>query len=249
MDRLSLYYPVRPHVVNRPWGFYSPQEYLPFGFTLHNGVDLNLVDGQSIFAPLEAEVVNIGNEPSGGGIFVSLLSSSQYTFDGDSTPTFVLLDFFHCQEIKVSIGDHVAIGQLIALGDNTGVTTGSHTHMQPRRESVVPAPVGATINAYRFMGNEVCFMDFDKNDANNSFDPAPYWNGTYADEYNPSAVAELEEKVSDLTRVRDALIAELQKKTTPIETQPMQPARAVRVVPAIPAAGKVKKIEKRLKDI
>jgi murein DD-endopeptidase MepM/ murein hydrolase activator NlpD len=259
MDRLSLYYPVRPHVVNRPWGFYSPQEYLPFGFTLHNGVDLNLVDGQSIFAPLEAEVVNIGNEPSGGGIFVSLLSSSQYTFDGGGgdnsgsnnnggTPTFVLLDFFHCQEIKVSIGDHVAIGQLIALGDNTGVTTGSHTHMQPRRESVVPAPVGATINAYRFMGSEVCFMDFDKNDANNSFDPAPYWNGTYADEYDQGAVAELEEKVSDLTRVRDELVADLQKKITPIKTQstqPTQPARVVQVVPTVPVVKKVKKKAKK----
>ena len=270
MNRLSLYYPVRPHVVNRPWGFYSPQEYLPFGFTRHNGVDLNLVDGQSILAPLEAEVVNIGNEPSGGGIFVSLLSSSQYTFDDDGsdsnsnstsddgsnkgTPTFVLLDFFHCQEIKVSIGDHVAIGQLIALGDNTGVTTGSHTHMQPRRESIVPAPAGATINAYRFMGSEVCFMDFNKNDANNSFDPAPYWNGTYADEYDPGAVVELEEKVSDLTRVRDALIADLQKekpqaRTRPVQSmQPVQPARAVRAVPAIPAAGKIKKIKKRLKQ-
>jgi hypothetical protein len=41
------------------------------------------------------------------------------------------------------------------------------------------------------MGSEVCFMDFDKNDANNSFDPTPYWNSTYADEYNPNAVAEL----------------------------------------------------------
>jgi murein DD-endopeptidase MepM/ murein hydrolase activator NlpD len=259
VPRLSLYYPVRPHVVNRPWGFYSPQEYLPFGFTRHNGVDLNLVDGQSIFAPLEAEVVNIGNEPAGGGIFVSLLSSSQYIFDdggGDSnsnsnsnsdggsdkgTPTFVLLDFFHCQEIKVNIGDHVAIGQLIALGDNTGVTTGSHTHMQPRRESVVPAPVGATINAYRFMGSEVCFTDFEKNDANNSFDPAPYWNGTYADEYNPGAVAELEEKVSDLTRVRDGLVAELQKKTILIETQPTS------AMPVVCAAGKIKKIKKRTK--
>lgn len=121
--------------------------------------------------------------------------------------------------------------------------------MQPRRESVVPAPVGATINAYRFMGSEVCFMDFEKNDANNSFDPAPYWNGTYADEYNPGAIAELEEKVSDLTRVRNGLIADLQKKTTPIETQPKQPARLVRIVPAVPVARKIKKIKKRLKDI
>jgi hypothetical protein len=46
-----------------------------------------------------------------------------------------------------------------------------------------------------------------------SFDPAPYWNGTYADEYNPDTIARLEEKVSDLTRVRNALIADLQKNT------------------------------------
>jgi hypothetical protein len=87
--------------------------------------------------------------------------------------------------------------------------------MQPRRETVVPAPIGTTVNTYPGAAIE----------------------------------AQLEEKVSDLTRVRDELIADLQKKTIPIETQPMQPARAVRVVPAIPAAGKVKKIKKRLKDI
>jgi hypothetical protein len=117
--------------------------------------------------------------------------------------------------------------------------------MQPRRESVVPAPVGATINTYRFMGSEVCFVDFDKNDANNSFDPAPYWNGTYADEYNPGAVAELEEKVSDFTRVRNGLVTELQKKMAPTETQSAQPARAVRIMPAVPVVKKIKKRTKK----
>ena len=176
--KLALLYPVKPHVVNRAWGYYSPGEYERFGFARHNGVDLALVHGQPIFSPLEAEVVRIGDEPQGGGIFVSILSSHAYEFD-DGIEARVLLDFMHCQEVMVREGEHVVPGAMLALGDSTGVTTGSHTHMQSRREAVIPPPLGAT-RVFDFQGERVCLQDIDTNDANNSFDPTPYFTGAYA---------------------------------------------------------------------
>ena len=181
--KLSLYYPVKPHKINRPWGFLSLAEYQRFGFSRHNGIDIALVNGQPIFVPLEADVLKIGNEPNGGGISVSILSSQENTFE-DGKESYVFLDFLHCQEIKVSVGDHVLPGQLLALGDNTGITTGSHTHMQPRREQVVLAPPGAT-RVFKIKGEDKCLVDFDSNDANNTFDPEPYFNGKYAADLRP----------------------------------------------------------------
>ncbi len=180
--RLNIYYPVKPHKINRQWGFPSP-EYKQFGFTLHNGIDINLANGTPIFAPLEADILKVGNVPNGSGIFVSMLSSQPYTFD-DGKEVYTYIEFFHCQEIKVKEGDHVLPGQLLALGDNTGFSTGSHTHMQPRRMRVVAASSGA-VYIYKIKGVDSCLVPFDSNDANNTFDPTPYFNNLYAFNIRP----------------------------------------------------------------
>ena len=123
--KLSLYYPVKPHKINRPWGFLSLAEYQRFGFSRHNGIDIALVNGQPIFVPLEADVLKIGNEPNGGGISVSILSSQQYTFE-DGKESYVFLDFLHCQEIKVSVGDHVLPGHHVGSRSQRGFRVARH---------------------------------------------------------------------------------------------------------------------------
>ncbi len=178
MKRLQLYYPVRPHAVNRPWGYEDPV-YEQFGFTQHNGVDLDLVPGQKIHAPIGGSVVNAGDQPEGSGIFVSIISDDQYLFD-DGISAYVLIEFFHCEKILVNIGDGVTIGQLIARGDTTGRATGPHTHMQPRRVTMTKVPDASTPHAYRIHDASCVLADLDTNDANNTFDPEPYWNQRYA---------------------------------------------------------------------
>jgi len=162
MEKLSLFYPVTPHVVNRGWGV-SDELYAQFGFTHHNGIDLNLVDGQDIRAPFDGKVTLVGNQPNGSGNFICLLSTPSYTFN-DGRTCKVELTFMHLKEALVEEGARVYTGDRIALGGRTGKTTGSHLHLAPKR-------VRRGLIGYR---------DIDRNDADNTFDPSPYWNGKYA---------------------------------------------------------------------
>lgn len=210
MKPLELYYPVKPHTVNRSWGFVDPI-YKQFGFNRHNGVDLALVNGQEIHAPFAGTIINIGNDPSGSGIFVSIVSDCEYSFP-DGKVAYVLLDFFHCQKIIVNIGDTVELGQVLALGDNTGVTTGAHTHMQPRREFLAQLPDSVTVHAYRIRNINYGFTDVDTNDANNTFDPEVFWNHKYACDYNPTQVSKLKIIIQNLTSVMNSLLSKLASK-------------------------------------
>ncbi len=164
MNRLALYYPVEPFLATRGWGV-EDARYRQFGFTLHNGVDLALSVGDSIRTPFDCRVTRIGNQPLGSGIFISLLSKEPYEFD-DGKTCMVEITFMHLLVTIVKEGDELRAGELISLSGMTGFTTGSHTHMAPKR--VILGHLG--------------YEDFDENDANNTFDPGPFWNGVYAED-------------------------------------------------------------------
>jgi len=163
MARLALYYPVTPHVVNRGWGV-QDRSYEQFGFTRHNGVDLGLNTGQSVHAPFDCRVSKIGNEPNGSGLYVCLLSRGKHDFE-DGRASGVEITFMHLSAVNVAVGATLSVGDVVALGGHTGRATGSHTHMAPKRVRM------------NLLGG---YADRDRNDANNTFDPEPYWNGTSA---------------------------------------------------------------------
>lgn len=160
MKRLALYYPVTPYAVNRPWGVPDPL-YEEFGFSHHNGVDLALVTGQAIYAPLDCRVTKIGNEPNGSGLYICLLSRRTRGFD-DGHASRVEITFMHLSEVRTTVGTKLSVGDVVALGGQTGRATGSHTHLAPKRVHM------NLLGGYR---------DKDRNKANNTFDPEPYWNG------------------------------------------------------------------------
>lgn len=159
MDRLALYYPVMPHVVNRAWGVEDPS-YEAFGFSRHNGVDLALADGQPLYAPFDCKVTKVANEPNGSGLYVCLLSRGKHGFI-DGARARVEITFMHLSEVSVTVGTMLSVGDLVALGGHTGLATGSHTHMAPKRVR---------------MGLLGGYYDRDRNDAGGTFDPEPYWN-------------------------------------------------------------------------
>lgn len=49
---VSFTYPIKPYVVNQPWGVHDPKDYSQFGFTDHNGIDLALAPDKKIYAPI-----------------------------------------------------------------------------------------------------------------------------------------------------------------------------------------------------
>lgn len=172
MSRLSLWYPAKPFIVRQGWGIYNPA-YLRFKFSKHNGVDFLPGEDNVLRAAVAGKVIRVDNFPTGGGIFVSTITDLEYDeWDAplSQTKSRVILDYLHCEKILVQEGQHVNVGDIIAIPDNTGFSTGPHTHMQGRR----------AIGWNGQVGNNLFWENVDKNEANNSFDPTPYWNGYYA---------------------------------------------------------------------
>ncbi len=113
-------------------------------------------------------------EPAGGGIFISVLSDAEYSFD-DGKVAYVLADYLHCDRLIQPEGEGVLTGTVLAVADNTGFSTGPHTHIQVRRVRKMPLPAPAGTQAYR-IGDGFFLQNVDANDANGSFDPTPYFS-------------------------------------------------------------------------
>lgn len=158
--KLTLAKPIEPYIVNQEWGTYHPEIYSQFGFTRHNGVDLQLNVKAEVRAEIPCEMYRTMWQPNGGGLTLSVMSLDEYTFD-DGVTCFILIDYLHLKEFKKIPGgsDYRAnTGDLLAIGDNTGFSTGPHCHVQYRR-------------VYK---QGTSFINIDKNEANGSFDPEPY---------------------------------------------------------------------------
>src|SRR5690349_10543249 len=129
MQPFSLVYPVKPYHLNQEWGVYRPEVYSQFGFTRHNGADLGLTNGQEVRIPIEAVVVRIGWEPKGAGNYIVVRTLEQYSFS-DGVTAFAELTFMHLLKPLSTIGQTYETGELIALGDSTGFSTGNHLHFR-----------------------------------------------------------------------------------------------------------------------
>jgi murein DD-endopeptidase MepM/ murein hydrolase activator NlpD len=199
--KFQLSYSVYPWALNQQWGTLDPKDYSQFDFTRHNGQDVHMGSDKLVRAPFAGTLVRTGNQPTGGGIFCGFLSDDTFDFDAfvcktpalaaDGSPdgieisfpaaqARVLIDFLHLESISAIEGQHYNEGDVLAIQDNTGFSTGPHTHEQHRREYVKPIPGGMDVSpAYRVLGDNY-LEDVDKNDANNSFDPTSFYTGTYA---------------------------------------------------------------------
>lgn len=180
MNKLVLYYPVRPHSINQIWGVWAPEVYARFGFNRHNGMDLGLTNGQKIYAPFDCKVTKTAYQPQGGGYYICLLSDQDYDFDDGKYA--VEITFMHNKSFVATAGQSLKVGEIVALGDNTGFSTGSHTHMACKR----------------VIRHDGWYEEADKNDAKNTFDQAPYFNGIYADVLTLSALQSLLQSIKGL---------------------------------------------------
>ncbi len=159
--RLSLYYPIRGHMVTQKWGVYNPI-YEKFGFSRHNGTDINVYNGERIYCPLKGKVSKTGYQPEGAGYYICVISDETYDFpDGKYAVEAI---FMHNKSFVAQVGHNVDVGFILAYGDNTGFSTGPHSHVSFKR-------------VIKYDGG---YRDADKNDATGTFDPDPYWNGIFA---------------------------------------------------------------------
>lgn len=169
--RLQLRYIAKPYVQTQKWGVYNPSVYSQFGFTHHNGEDLRLGEDDMIYAPVRMRIVQTGNLPKGAGIFVSAISIEAYDkwLSSKDVAYKVYFTFMHLKKVLCKAGDVLDIGDEFAIADNTGFSTGSHTHLFAGR-----------VNE---KGGQYVFVDEALKNYNYSFDHTKYYIGEYAIDY------------------------------------------------------------------
>ncbi|HYF29456.1 MAG TPA: M23 family metallopeptidase [Candidatus Paceibacterota bacterium] len=183
--KLSLYYPVYPHIVTDAWGVEDPR-YERFGFTHHNGIDIAAPAGEAIHAPYAARVrqVSTGEDPR--DLHITLLAPHAYEFP--DTKCHVEITFMHVLLAIVLPGEQVAAGELIGFAG--GNPLADYIHMAPKR--------------VRAEGRQR-FVDVDLNHASGTFDPLPYWNERYAQDLDSDGAKTLARLQRTLTNIERSL--------------------------------------------
>lgn len=160
-SRLALCYEAQPWVVTQKWGV-KDRAYERFGFTHHNGTDIKHGYNSRLRAPFSYAVVGTMYQAEGGGNVLSIVSEGQFEAP-DGQPAHVRIDYLHLSRY-LKVQGSGGTGDLLCLAGNTGYSTGPHTHIQHRW-------------VRRIKGR---WVDVEKNDANNSFDPTPFYTGEFA---------------------------------------------------------------------
>lgn len=166
MNELKIHYPFKPFNITQHWGNNNPM-YRQHGwdFDLHNGVDANIgyIENYPVYCPVEGFKVHLVRYmPQGGGNEIWLMSKKPLKIF-DKT-CYVYLVFCHAEKILVKEGDELEVGDLMMIADNTGFSTGLHTH----------------IGMYRIEYDGTNIKYIDHNHANGSFSPELFFTGKYA---------------------------------------------------------------------
>lgn len=97
----------------------NPQMYAKFGLKGHNGIDFACPTGTQLVCCFdEAEVITAEDDKTGYGKHIKLWDKKQQ----------LVAIYGHCKELLVKVGDRVKFGNLIAISNNTGFSTGPHLH-------------------------------------------------------------------------------------------------------------------------
>lgn len=159
---LKSYYPAKPFVLHQAWGIYNPA-YLQFGFSKHNGVDFKLGDDKHLYWPVENCTIYDVSYGGGTGWNIRGITNDLYDFsDGVKCQVDIIMMHMDSQAV-IPTGTIVGVGAYCGVADNTGFSTGPHTHLLFRR-----IKDGKVV---------------DTNDANNTIDPMLYMTGFYAQDY------------------------------------------------------------------
>lgn len=172
---LRIRWPYKPYFITQKWGNPNPAYATQFNdpaFKLHNGVDANVgkfdwqgkvVSEYPVYCPVENFTVkSVDFSPQGGGNELWLVSNESLQI-GDKT-CLAYMPLCHAKKILVKAGDTPALGELLMIADNTGFSTGIHTHM----------------GLYRIEYTNATIHKLDMNDAEGSFDPSLFFTKTYA---------------------------------------------------------------------
>jgi len=90
---------------------------------IHKGIDIAVPVKTNVIAPADGEVIKVFIDSLGGNAL-----KIKHTANGEEYTTI----YYHLDEQKVSEGQHVNKGDLVALSGDTGKVTGPHLHFELR---------------------------------------------------------------------------------------------------------------------
>ena len=187
MNKLELYYPIKPASLTQSFGG-NGAYYQSHGVNIvgHNGLDFVAFDGQEVYAAHDG-IVTYSGEDSLNGEFIEITSHEEFDIGGITTFAKTIYVHFQHGGRKVETGNIVNVGQVIGYADSTGLSTGTHLHFGLKRVTVEKETgVPTTLN-----------LD---NGYNGAINPKPFLNCFYACDAKKVQKIETEE-VSILTKV------------------------------------------------
>jgi len=119
------------------WPLFGPVV-SPFGWRIHpilgnyhhhNGIDIDVAVGTTVYAAAPGKVYFVGEENGYGTLVILEHSDGYYTFYG------------HLSEVPVYKGQFVEVGQPIAESGNSGISSGPHLHFEIRNHEFPVDPL------------------------------------------------------------------------------------------------------------
>ncbi|MEW5826073.1 MAG: M23 family metallopeptidase [Candidatus Bipolaricaulota bacterium] len=86
----------------------------------HDGIDLDVPEGTTVYASAPGEVYYYGEQPGYGNVLILEHATNYYTLYG------------HLSSSLVRVGQYVERSQRVALTGNTGISSGPHLHFELR---------------------------------------------------------------------------------------------------------------------
>ena len=125
--QLKLKSPLKFWSITQHFGDNGVSYYKSDGLKGHNGIDFHAPDGTPVYATHDGRVTFAGYDGSGG---LGIVIRTEKKFDYGKDKAYYKSIFWHLKKdsLKVTGGQSVKAGDLIALADNTGRSTGSHLH-------------------------------------------------------------------------------------------------------------------------
>lgn len=160
--KLQLQPPLKFWGINQAFGANFNSFYTKIGLKGHNGIDFWAPDSTPVYATHDGRVTFTGYDGA-GGLGVVIRTTEQ--FDYGNEQAYYKSIYWHLKRdtIKVTGGQTVKAGDLIAFADNTGRSTGSHLHF-----GLKPIQKGEE--------DWVWFNTEPENGYNGAIDPMPYFD-------------------------------------------------------------------------
>lgn len=166
MKNFRMYWPVKPLKVNQYFGG-NAGTYKQFGLDGHNGLDLDAIHGQPVYAAHDG--ICYPEIDSSGGNGVVLRTEEEYEYGG-RTVHFKSI-YWHLENAYavVKLGQRVKAGDLIGYADSTGFSTGDHLHfgLKPQEWNESDWTWYNVAQTNGFLG---------------AVDPLPFMNGYFAED-------------------------------------------------------------------